>query len=110
MKLSSMKNEAGSDFDCCSPCCGPGYAFPYGLTLELNADTCDKLGISKMLAPGTVVSIQAKGVITRASQELDRDGDAKGGMDLCLSVQITDMGMQGAGTMSNAADTLYPKS
>lgn len=104
-----MKNDEGTAFDCCSPCCGPGYAFPYGLTLELNPDVCEKLGISKLLAPGTVVSIQAKGVITRASQELDRDADEKNGMELCLSVQITDMGMQSAGTMSNAAETLYPK-
>ena len=84
-------------------------AYPYGLCLSLNEDQCEKLGISKALKPGTVLTIQASAVVTSATERLEDDGDDKGN-DVSLQVQITDMGCQVAGTMRNAAAELYKSS
>lgn len=80
--------------------------YPYGLCLSLDDDTCEKLGISKALKPGTVLTIQASAVVTSATERLEDDGDDKGN-DVSLQVQITDMGCQVNGTMRNAAAELY---
>lgn len=105
MKLNDLKREE-KEYDC-MPCCGSDGAYPYGLVLHLDEDTCEKLGLGKALKPGTRVSIQAMGVVTHSSESLDRDDK---GTDVCLTVQIMEMGAQPAGAMSNAADVLYPKS
>lgn len=103
MKLNSLKRE-GKEFDCCSPCCGPDMAFPWGLSIHLDADTCEKLGLSKQLPPGTKVSIQAQALVTSSGESLEHDGKS-----VHVSLQITDMGIKANGTDSNAAETLYPK-
>lgn len=104
MKLTSLKRE-GKEFDCCSPCCGPDMAFPWGLSIHLDADTCEKLGLSKQLAAGTKVSIQAMALVTSSSESLGHEGK-----EVCMSLQITDMAAKPGGVDANAADTLYPKS
>lgn len=102
MKLTNLKRD-GKEFDCCSPCCGPDMAFPWGLSLHLDADTCEKLGISKQLPPGTKVSIQAEALVTSSGESLERDGKS-----VHVSLQITDMGVQRHGVASDAAAVLYP--
>lgn len=103
MKLVSMKR---SDDD------AEGMAYPginrfgYGLCLCLDEDQCEALGISKALRPGTQVSIKAIGIVTRATESLESDGDDSGN-DVSLSIQVTDLGMEAQGRTSNAASILY---
>ncbi|WP_334157914.1 capsid staple protein [Oryzomicrobium sp.] len=101
-KLIDMKREAGdaglSDY---TP---PNY--PGGLCLYLNEEQCEALGISKALKAGTQVSLQAKAVVTSATESLERDGDDKDA-DVSLSLQITDLGVTVQGVLRNAAEVLY---
>jgi hypothetical protein len=101
-KIVSMKNEESDDMP---TYCGSKYG--YGLTLALDEEQCKKLGISKALRAGTMVTITAKAVVTSSTEQLDRDTDEKSGTEIRLSLQITDMGMNMAGMMRNAAAELY---
>ena len=105
MKLTDLKSD-DKEYDGMA-CCSSGGAYPYGLVLHLDDDTCEKLGLSKALKPGTKVSIQAMGVVTRASEELDDEGGKA--VEVCHTVQIMQMGMKPAGAMADAASVLYPK-
>ena len=87
---------------------GSSCAYPSGLMLHLDDDTCEKLGIMKAMKPGMQVSIQAMAVVTRSSEALEDDGDDKGN-DVSLCLQITDMQAKPAGMLRDAASVLYPK-
>lgn len=104
MKLISMKREASDNtLGCCSPMQDN---YPYGLCLYLDEAQCEALGIDKALKAGTQVTLSAKAVVTSATESLERDGDDKG-IDVSLSLQITDLGVTVAGVMRNAAAELY---
>lgn len=103
MALTNMKRTSDDGM-----CCG-GWTpsnYPGGLSLYLDEDQCEKLGISKALKAGTEIGITAKAVVTSATESLERDGDDKGN-DVSLSIQITDMGVKVAGVMRDAAKELY---
>lgn len=106
MKTTNMACDDGDEYATASYGGMPKY--PYGLCLSLNEDQCEKLGISKALKPGTILTIQASAVVTSATERLEDDGDDKGN-DVSLQVQITEMGCQVNGTMRNAAAELYKK-
>ncbi|MFA6051555.1 MAG: capsid staple protein [Methylobacter sp.] len=106
MAMKSMKREADSD-ECCGGWTPSNY--PGGLCLYLDEDQCEKLGLTKALKAGTQVTLTAKAVITSSTESLERDGDDKG-TDVCLSLQITDLGVNAQGVMKNAAEMLYGKS
>lgn len=106
MKTVSMKSDSDEAMEASY---GGQPTYPYGLCLHLDDDLCKKLGISKALKPGTVLTIQASAVVASATERLEDDGDDKGN-DVSLQVQITDMGCQVAGTMRNAAAELYKSS
>lgn len=103
MKLTNLKRD-DKEFDCCSPCCGPDMAFPWGLSIHLDAGTCEKLGLAKQLPAGTKVSIQAMTLVTSSTESLGREGK-----EVCMSLQITDMAAKTGGMDKSAAETLYPK-
>ena len=96
MKLTSMKRETESDM-----CCDMS-RYGYGLQINLDDDQCEALGISKAMGVGTKVSIQAMGIVNRSGECLESEGRG-----VTISVQITDLGMQGQGKASNAAQILY---
>jgi len=102
MKLVSMKREEGDyGMEC------PGVSrFGYGLMINLDEDQCEALGIAKAIRPGTQVSIKGLGIVVRASECLESDGD-DAGPDISLSIQITDLGMEQLGKKSDAAAMLY---
>ena len=106
MKTTNMACDDGDEYAPVSYGGQPKY--PYGLCLNLNEDQCEKLGISKALKPGTILTIQASAVVTSATERLEDDGDDKGN-DVSLQVQITEMGCQVNGAMRNAAAELYKK-
>ena len=103
MKLVNMKMDAAEYTE---ELLRPNYS--YGICLNLSEDQCDLLGIDRALPPGTLLKIEAVGIVERATESLERDADDKGN-DISLSVQITEMGLEPAGTAQNAADILYGK-
>ena len=103
MKLTSMKKE--QDESGYAPYCVSD-KYGYGLTLYLDDDQCEALGIAKALKAGTQVTIQATAIVTSSTESLERDGDDLG-TDVSLSLQITDMGIAINGTLKNAATLLY---
>lgn len=104
-KMVSMKRDTG---DTAYAEWSPS-AYPYGLCLYLDEEQCEALGIDKALKAGTQVTIQAKAIVTSATESLERDGDAKG-IDVSVSLQITDMGVTVQGVLRNAAEMLYGSS
>lgn len=76
----------------------PKEEYPYCLRIYLGSDELENLGISKLPALGSEVTIHAKAKVL--SQRLDNE-DCK-----TMEIQITDMAM-GAGKMKDMAETLY---
>lgn len=62
---------------------GPKY--PYGTELHLDHETLGKLGIKDLPAAGSPMHVQAKGHVSRASEEKQTDGSVRRSM----SVQLT---------------------
>lgn len=83
-------------------------AYPYGAEIYLDGDTCEKLGITDLLRAGQKVSVQAVGIVKRASEELESE-DESGGKDVSLCIQLTDMDVRATGEVSpqRAATMLY---
>lgn len=104
MALKSLKNtdENGIEYTPCN--------FGYGTEIYLNGEQCEALGLSKLSA-GQEVTIRAKGIITRATEELEADTDS-GGKDLCVSIQLIEADVQSAGpaNAAKAARILYGNS
>ena len=103
MKMLSMKKD-GDDSGDAAYCMSAKYG--YGLTLHLDEDQCETLGISKALKAGTQVTLQAMAIVTSATESLECDGDDKG-TDVSICLQITDMGLTTGSTLKNAANLLY---
>lgn len=97
MKLVSMKNEKDGEEDYTPS--------NYTLSLYLNQEQCEALGITSAPEPGTQYTISAKAIASSASANVDPDGDAKNEVSLCL--QITDLGLTAVGVARNAASILY---
>ena len=103
MKMLSMKKDC-DDMGEAAYCMSAKYG--YGLTLHLDEDQCESLGISKALKAGTQVTLQAIAIVISATESLERDGDDKG-TDVSICLQITDMGLTTGSTLKNAANLLY---
>ena len=103
MKLTNMKKEQDGNGD--MPSCRPE-KYGYGLTLYLDEEQCEALGISKALKAGTQVTLQGIAIVTSATESLERDGEHMG-TDVSLSLQITELGLTANGTLKNAAQLLY---
>ena len=98
MKLTSMKREdEGGEY-----CCVDQNRYGYGLQINLYDDQCEALGISKAMAVGTKVSVQAMAIVVKSGECLEADG--KG---VQISLQLTDLGLQAQGKASNAAQMIY---
>ena len=87
MNMVNMKTSSEEAKECCEPvgCDAPEY--PYGLCIDLNDDSLDKLGITALPAVGTVVTIQAQAIVTATSSNSRQGGD----QEMRASLQITDM-------------------
>ena len=66
--------------------------FPYGLSLELDETSLKLLGIDKLPKVGSVLEIEAR-VVVKSTSERTQEGE---GLKRCVSLQITDMEIEGA--------------
>lgn len=91
--LVSMKNakkkDKKKDAGCCVPSCGPDEAYPYGLRIELNEDSLDKLGIDKLPGVGDEMEVEAKVEVQSVSENAYQDGENR----RSVSLQITKMSL-----------------
>ena len=104
MKLTSMKlgNEEYRGVD--------RNPYGYGLTIELDSDRCEALGIKGPIKPGTVIGLQALAVVTRSVEMLEgADEVSKGedGNDISLSLQVTDLALSPGDQSAKTATILY---
>lgn len=81
--------------------------YPWGLEINLNDDTLDKLNVKTLPAVGTEVTIVAKATVSSTSERATEQEGACASM--CL--QITDMQIDGldADLFGRAAELLYGK-
>lgn len=80
---------------------GPRY--PYGLRIDLNDDSLEKLGITALPKVGTEMTITAKVMVTSVSAYDSQGGEA----EQSVGLQITDMEIGAGKTQSDAATSLY---
>lgn len=106
-KLTDMKLADDERYDG-MVCCGSSN-YPGGLSIWLNDDQCEALGITKALKPGTEVILSAKAIVTTSSESLERDGDSAGN-DVNLTLQIVELGATPGGVVRSAAQILYGSS
>lgn len=71
--------------------------YPWGLTLCLNDDMLEKLGIDKMEV-GTMVTVMARAKVTGYSERELQDETEK-----YLDLQLTDLGIDSGSTMPTEA-------
>ncbi|CAB3624643.1 capsid staple protein [Achromobacter pestifer] len=93
MNLTDMKlsPEQAKEMDCCvssDPDGGPKY--PYGLTLSLDDDTLQKLGMFNLPAVGQTMRLMAVVEVCSTSQHASQQGT-----DKYVSLQITQMALEG---------------
>jgi hypothetical protein len=104
MKLS--KAEAKSMLGDCCPSDGSdgseGPKYPYGLTISLNDEVMQKLGITEVPAIGAKLKLMAEVEVISTSQYARQEGTDKD-----VSLQITSMELD---TGAKAKPTMYPNS
>jgi hypothetical protein len=66
--------------------------YPYGLKLDLDTETLDKLGVKDMKSVGDYCYISAVGKVTRVSESQNEYDDGEEKRDMCL--QITKMSIE----------------
>ncbi len=76
--------------------------FPFGLSLHLNSDSLDKLGIATLPEVGASFNLMAVTVVEAISEFESEES----GKERTLTLQITDMALEGKKTQ---ADTLFGK-
>ncbi len=81
--------------------------YPWGLSLSLNSDSLEKLGVKTLPSVGTEVTIVAKARVSNTS-EYSTEGS---GSEASMGLQITDLQIDGldADLFGRAAEMLYGK-
>jgi len=77
--------------------------YPYGLTLHLNNETLEKLGIKTLPKVGQEVVLQGVGNVTSVSEN-ERSGQEK---YRDVSIQITGLGVAPKKKKADVSKTLY---
>ncbi|OAE72598.1 hypothetical protein A7J71_11300 [Achromobacter insolitus] len=93
MNLIDMKltPEEAKDRDCCvSESSDGGPKYPWGLTISLDDATLNKLGISTLPQVGEAMRLVAIVEVCTTNLHATQEGT-----DKCLSLQITQMGLEG---------------
>ena len=105
MNLTDMKLSPAEakEMDCSAGCLGGddgGPKYPWGLILSLDDDTLRKLGVSELPKVGQQMHLMAVVEVCTTSQHANQDGT-----DKCVSLQITQLGLEGAAP--DPAQVLY---
>lgn len=82
--------------------------YPYGLTLYLDDDTLEKLGLKELPKVGSTMLAQITVMITGTSQRATQSTKEGEQMSTCVDMQITDMDL--APPAKDMAKSLYSKS
>lgn len=77
--------------------------YPWGLGLNLDNDTLEKLGVDDLPKVGEVYTVVAQVSVSSVSSN-----ESEGGKNRSVSLQITDMCLED-GKAKNVADKLYAK-
>ena len=101
MALVSMAVKDDDDYYSTSM---PDNPYGYGLVISLNDAQCAALGITSPPQAGTVVAIEARCIVSSVTQEVEPGEEAP---EVCMRLQITDMGLGGVPTDESAASALY---
>lgn len=99
INMKMTKEETKEYTDDPSPADAPEY--PYGLSIDLDDGSMEKLGITELPKVGDEMTITAKVVVTSTSSYDTQGGDPE--KRVCL--QITDMEM--SATRADTASVLY---
>jgi hypothetical protein len=105
--LINMENTPQEAQQMVNPTASDAPKYPWGLSICLNDDSLDKLGVKTLPAVGTEVTIVAKATVA-ATRESATEGD---GSQASMDLQITDMQIDGlnADLFGRAAEMLYGK-
>lgn len=78
--------------------------YPYGLSLYLDKETLEKLGLdAATLTVGTIVEIAGKARVTGYSER-----EYRGGVNKYSDLQITELGVAKGATEAEPGKTVYP--
>lgn len=105
MTLTSMKLTAAEKKDGAQPSTPEGPRYPYGLTLSLDNDTLEKLGM-KLPDVGDTLMIVASAKVTSVSENEDAYG-GKVERHRNASVQIVAMAVSAGDIAADADKKLY---
>jgi hypothetical protein len=109
LKDMSLTAEEAKEQDCCAPSTtdakdtGPKY--PWGLRLDLDDGSLEKLGIG-LMPMGTEFMITAKARVVSSSSYEREGGDAE--QSLGVQIVAMDMGVPQADRTAKSAAKLYP--
>lgn len=83
---------------------GDSPIYPYGLSLTLDDDVMQKLGLAKLPAAETEIIIHAKATVTNSSVNETKDGKR-----VSMTVQITALNLkpEGDGEKESDSDVLF---
>lgn len=81
------------------------HKYPYGLTLQLEDDVLDKLGLKDLPKIGTTMTVSAMATVESVSiRENSSDRNSRD-----ISLQITDLGLYPAEEEKKSEEVLYGK-
>lgn len=104
MKLVSMKVSAAERTKRTEPASADQPAYPWGLSLTLDRETLEKLGLDDNLPePGSTMRLEAKVNVTGVSENKTVSGPGY----CSVTLQITALGLSAA--KGDGEDTLYDK-
>lgn len=78
--------------------------YPYGLSLSLNKETLEKLGVSELPEIGTMIHIMAMAKVTSVNESASEADHY-----CCVGLQITHMALEDEDTERSYSATLYDK-
>lgn len=102
MKLPPRKEKT----EVCSPCAMPQEQYPYGLRLHLDTEQLEQLGVDKLPAVGTEVTIVAKATVNNV-HESTTDGSAGKQAYRSVGLQITDLALKSGKSEKKSESVFY---
>jgi hypothetical protein len=103
MAMTAAERKAQSGPTLATAAAEPGPRYPWGLTLTLDDDALDKLGIDTLPTVATAQMLVARVEVTRTSSDVGDDKKKR----QSLSLQITDCCLEPEAARETIKDALY---